>query len=390
MERRFLLYRSNILRNSEMPNTPRRSTHASASHGEDGALSFRSIHASPELLRQLRQRFSGAPVPILLVGEEGAGKHYIARRLAAAWLCERPDPEKGACGTCTSCHLMNDGAHFDHVVVEPPEGKGRIPVALVRERVSETLDIFPQISRRRVYTVNAEKADNLSEQGQNALLKPLEEHPEFVRFILLVEDAERLLPTIVSRCAIIRIGRRSEQDIASILRAHGVRDEAAIKAGVRFGEGLPGQALHIAEDESFQALRERVFALFVALPDASVAWCLTKGLEALKSEKSSIRLVLSLLASFVRDLLILRDEVRGIAIINHDYRDQLAAMLALPEKRRSDPGEALRLINQTAQALNFNVNFDHATARLLLCLRARLGGHVVSPDAFLADPLVSK
>ena len=98
--------------------------------------------------------------------------------------------------------------------------------------------------------------------------------------------------------------------------------------------------------------------------------------------------MLSLLASFVRDLLILRDEVRGIAIINHDYRDQLAAMLALPEKRRSDPGEALRLINQTAQALNFNVNFD--ARRLLLCLRARLGGHVVSPDAFLADPLVSK
>ena len=371
-----------------MSNTPRRPTHASASYGEDGALSLRSIHASPELMRQLRQRLSGAPAPILLAGEEGAGKHFIARRLAAAWLCEKPDPENGACGTCTSCILMDDNAHFDSVVVEPPEGKGRIPVSLVRERVSETIDIFPQVSRRRVYTVNAAKADTLSEQGQNALLKPLEEHPEFVRFILLVEDAERLLPTIVSRCAIIRIGRRDEHDIVSILREHGVRDEAAIKAGVRFGEGLPGQALRIAEDESFQALREQVFALFVALPDATVAWCLTKGLEILKSEKSSIRFVLSLLASFVRDLLLLRDEVQDVAIINHDYRDQLVAMLALPNKRRSDPEEALRLINQMAQALIFNVNFDHASSRLLLGLRARLGGHAVAPGTFLADPLV--
>lgn len=368
---------------------PHRQAHVSISTGDDESLSLRSVHASEELLRQLKQRLNGTPVPILLVGEEGAGKHYIARRLAAAWLCEYPDPETGACDACASCNLLKDGAHFDSVEVEPPDRKGRIPVALVRERVSETLDIYPQISRRRVYTINAEKADTLSEQGQNALLKPFEEHPEFVRFILLVEDAERLLPTIISRCAVIRIGRRDEHDIASILRAHGVRGDAALNAGIQFGEGLPGQALRIAEDESFQTLREQVFALFFSLPDASVAWCLTKGLEMLRNEKANIQLVLSLLSSFVRDLLMIRDEIQSVSVINNDFRDQLAAMLTLPDKRSSDPAEALRLINQTAQALNFNVNFDHASARLLLGLRARLGGHTVEPDAFNTDSLVS-
>lgn len=372
-----------------MSNVSRRQAHAFTSTEDDENLSLHSIHASAELLRQLRQRLSGASVPILLVGEEGAGKHYIARRLAAAWLCEYPDPETGACSACTSCHLLKDGTHFDNVVVEPPDRKGRIPVALVRERISETLDIFPQISHRRVYTVNAEKADTLSEQGQNALLKPLEEHPEFARFILIVEDAERLLSTITSRCAVVRIGRRDDQDILSILQTHGIHDDVALNAGVRFGEGLPGQALRIAEDESFQTLREQIFALFFALPNASVSWCLTKGLEILRNEKTSIRLVLSLLASFVRDLLIIRDGVQDVAVINHDLRDRLTAMLALPDKRYSDPEEALRLINQTAQALVFNVNFDHASARLLLGLRARLGGHSVASGAFITDPLVS-
>lgn len=366
---------------------------------DGNALSLRSIVCAEELLDVLRQSIVGNPTPIMLIGEEGSGKHYIAMRLAAALLCDEPDDKNGACGSCPSCRSLAQGEHFDLIELKPEEGKKTIAVANVREQVGSTLHIFPQLSRRRVYIISAIKDDTLNEQGQNALLKPLEEHPEFVRFILLTEDPERLLPTIRSRSRMIHLGRRSDQDMRAILEHNGETDSASVELAVLYAEGLPGQALAIAGDKDFQELRRETFDFFLSLFHESRVFALTgwqrllqdrdektkAGTKLQKHERIRMNDVLRLLESFSRDLLILKEEIPQGKLVNSDLEKSLSAVLE--KYPATDPLRAALLIQQTSRALSANVLFDHAVARLMLGLRHYLSGQAVPNHVYLHETL---
>ena len=343
------------------------------------ALSLHSIACSQLFRKELSASWTGSHTPVLLVGEEGSGKHYIARRLAAAMLCDAPDPETGACGQCASCRTLLQGSHPDLIELEPLEDKTSIPVASVREEVSATLPVYPQISRHRVYVISAAKSDTLTEQGQNALLKPLEEHPDFVRFILLTEDAGRLLPTILSRSRVIRIGRRDDEAILNLLRDAGYEGEIGDLA-VRYADGLPGRALTIAGDEDFRALRDQTVAIFRQLPEATRAYCLTEGLQFFRDHKARVAVILRILESLLRDLLVLLQNGDGAVLVNRDLSSVFLAMRG--RANEMDPAMAGELIRQTNHALSNNTNFDHTMARLLLGLRAFLGPKTDARDTF--------
>ncbi|NLA70919.1 MAG: hypothetical protein GX850_00535 [Clostridiaceae bacterium] len=344
-------------------------------------LSLCSIACSETLRELLRRSVIGDPAPVLLVGEEGAGKHFVAQRLAAAILCDQPDPISGACGECASCRLLRSGSHYDLIDLEPPKGKKMIAVASVREQISGTLHTYPQVSRKRVYIISAVKADTLNEQGQNAILKPLEEHPDFIRFILLTEDANRLLPTILSRSRMVQLGRREEQDIRLILREMEFGEGETADLAVRYADGIPGQALAIAGDATFRDLRRQAFKLFICLPESTRTFCLTQGLSYLRDEKNRIATILRLFETFLRDLLLLKSGLSGTNLINGDLVSDLDAIL----KRvpNTDPARAAEIVQQTGQALARNVNFDHSIGRMLIGMRAFLSAETVPQGVFL-------
>jgi hypothetical protein len=207
----------------------------------------------------------------------------------------------------------------------------------------------------------------------------MEEHPDFVRFILLTEDDSRLLPTIVSRSHMIRLGRRDDQDIRTILAEAGIGGQLA-ELAISYADGLPGQALAMAADESFSQLRDQVFDLVTRLPRASRTDCLTKDLDVFRAHKGEIGLIFRILESLLRDLLLLQQGLPPTRLVNKDLAGSLVALLeGQPE---ADPARAAGLIRQTAQALSAHVNYDHALARLLLGLRAHLGGQVLSSELF--------
>ena len=129
----------------------------------------------------------------LICGPEGSGKHTLARILAAAMECTAPERP---CGVCPQCRKVFSGVHPDVITVDDPEHKA-VSVAVIREACAD-LYIRPNEGRRKVYLLP--RAGDLNRSSSNALLKAMEEPPDYGAFILLAPNAQNLLPTIRSRC----------------------------------------------------------------------------------------------------------------------------------------------------------------------------------------------
>ena len=132
----------------------------------------------------------------LISGPEGSGKRTLARLLAAAILCESGEKP---CLSCKACRKVLSAAHPDCITVEDPDHKN-VAVQLVREARAD-MYVLPNECSRKIYIF----PQSLGVESQNALLKILEEPPEYGVFLLLSENPEALLPTVRSRCTELKL-----------------------------------------------------------------------------------------------------------------------------------------------------------------------------------------
>jgi len=183
------------------------------------------------------------PHALLLVGPEGVGKTTLALDLAAGLLCTDPDPAARPCRSCAACHKIDHGNHPDLHRLQPEGAGQQIRVAQVQGLASE-LALLPLEGRFRVAIV--EQADRLNLDAQNALLKTLEEPPARVCLVLAADDSTALLPTVVSRCARLRLGPVAPDTIAEMLDAAGLADRSTGSALARLSAGRPGAAIALA------------------------------------------------------------------------------------------------------------------------------------------------
>ena len=167
---------------------------------------------------------------LLLAGPRGVGKSELAQAWAQALLCEAPQPDGAACGSCPACHWFETGAHPDFRLVTlqektSKEGEIRMATAIEVDQARETVD-FVQLSTYRAgfRVVRVDPADSLNLAAANALLKVLEEPPLNTVFVLVSDQPRRLLPTIRSRCTRLDIGLPPVEQAAQWLVGQGVDD----------------------------------------------------------------------------------------------------------------------------------------------------------------------
>ena len=176
----------------------------------------------------------------LISGPRGSGKRTLAKLLAAAILCRSGDRP---CLSCQPCRKVLEGNHPDFITVEDPEHK-TTAVKIVRQ-FREDVFIRPNESDYKIYLFPQE----LGLEGQNALLKILEEPPSYGVFILLADNPEKLLPTVRSRCTELKLQSLPEKLLHRQLRQDFPQaSEENLQAAIARSGGFLGQARQILED----------------------------------------------------------------------------------------------------------------------------------------------
>jgi DNA polymerase-3 subunit delta' len=194
----------------------------------------------------------------LFVGPEGVGKRLFARELAKAFLCEKPPAAMTACDACPACAQVEAESHPDLLFLRTPEGKHELPVAAMREFCAH-LALKPTRGPRKIGIV--EDADDFNEESANSFLKTLEEPPPGALLLLIGTGTDRQLPTIQSRCQIVRFAPLSNADISAILAAHGIDDPLKRDRLARLGAGSAARALALNDDSIWQVRQKLVEGL---------------------------------------------------------------------------------------------------------------------------------
>ena len=230
------------------------------------ALNLGEIVCQDKAMASLQRAFSSGRMPhaYLFSGEDGIGKFTTARAWAKMLLCQNPRQRPGqpaffdSCGQCPSCTVFEGGAHPDfrpiykELVEFTEDGKNKktpvdMPVDVIREFLIEKVSNRPQMSQYVVYVV--QEAEKVNASSQNAMLKVLEEPPSYCVIILLCSRLEKMLPTTLSRCQLVRFGPIESSYIIKKLNETGL-DEQESGYWANFCEGRLGQALMWASLET--------------------------------------------------------------------------------------------------------------------------------------------
>lgn len=289
----------------------------------------------------------------LFVGPEGVGKKRFAVEFAKAVLCESPPAEFVACDRCPACAQVSAETHPDFAVFTRPEDRQEFVVE-VAQQVVANLALRPARGRGRVCLID--EADLLNEESANCLLKSLEEPPPGSVLILLATSTDTQLPTILSRCQVVRFKPLSSADLKLVLIEQGVKDTADLDRLVRLSGGCVDRALALSDKDVAEFRHSLLNQFTTAKPDSFALAKLVNEFVAdagkesgPKRERASavVRMVLDLLQSALRVAL------GGTADGERVEREAVKHWAAVGDERIADAMEAAaeadRLIDRRVQ-----------------------------------------
>ena len=285
------------------------------------------------------------PHAFLFEGQKGIGKKRIALEMARGICCSSADTKP--CGTCSSCIKASHGNHPEIKLIEEDSS---IKIETIRELQKE-IQLKPYEGAKKVFIIN--NAERMTTQAQNALLKTLEEPPGYASIILLTNNAASLLPTIISRCQLLKlVPARLEEVQQHLQRVEGLGLEES-KVIASFSNGIVGKAIRILQDEEFRIKRDIIIEITRQLLEGKIIDLLER-VSFLKEEKETVDDIFDIFISWYRDLLIFRETQYVDFIMNYDKIEEIKRQAIKINSTKSR--EIILIIEKNKSNTRSNVN----------------------------------
>lgn len=325
--------------------------------------SFKDVVGHKDILKYISNAVENNRVShaYILNGERGSGKKMLANLFAMTLLCETGDNEP--CGKCHSCKQAESGNHPDIIRVTH-EKPNSISVDDIRTQVNNTVDIKPYQGPYKVYIIP--QADMMTPQAQNAILKTIEEPPSYAVFLLLTENAETLLPTINSRCVMLKLRNIKDTLIKKYLMENLEIPDYKADMCTAFAQGNMGRAIMLANSDHFNEIREEAVQLLKHISEMELNE-IVAAVKNISVYKLEITDYLDIIMIWYRDVLLYKATKEIDKVV---FKDQLQS---IKEQARKSSYEGIELILESLEKakarLKANVNFDLVMELLFLTIK---------------------
>lgn len=300
----------------------------------------------------------------ILNGEKGVGKKTLAGIVAKSLQCEKGEPDP--CGTCTSCIQAETGNQPDIIWVNH-EKPSVISVDEIRQQVVNDVGLKPYSSRYKIYIIP--DAQLMNPQAQNALLKTLEEPPEYAVIMLLTNNVDKFLPTIISRCIVLNFKPVEPLDMIEYLCTQLDVDQARAKFCVNFAQGNLGKAVRLAISPDYNELISDSVRLLRRIDQLDIEEVI-RTVKDMGKYKLDVTDYIDIMTMWFRDILMVKISNTPNKIV---FKDEFSVMKKQASKVSYEGlEEILASLYKLKVRLEANVNFDIAMELMLLTVKENL------------------
>ncbi|MCM1156374.1 MAG: DNA polymerase III subunit delta [Roseburia sp.] len=297
----------------------------------------------------------------IINGERSSGKEYIAKVFAAALQCEAGGTEP--CGECHSCKQALSGNQPDIIFVSH-EKPNTVGVEDIRAQINNDIGIKPYSSPRKVYIMN--EGEKMTVQAQNALLKTLEEPPEYAVILILTTNVEALLPTVLSRCVVLNMKPVSDHKVKKFLMEELEVPDYKANICVAFARGNIGKAKMLATSEEFEKVKEEAVTLVKYINDMELSEII-KAIKKISEYKFDVTDYLDILSVWYRDVLLFKATKDANSLI---FKDELQYIRKVADRSTYEGIETIvKALQQAKRRLEANVNFELTMELMLLTIQ---------------------
>ena len=300
----------------------------------------------------------------ILNGEKGVGKKTLAFVVAKSLQCETGEPDP--CGRCKSCLQAESGNQPDIIWVNH-EKPNVISVDEIREQIVNDVSLKPYSSRYKIYIIP--DAQLMNPAAQNAILKTLEEPPEYAIIILLTSNIDKILPTIISRCLVLNFQPIENMDVIEYLVTNLQVEASKAKFCADFAQGNLGKAVRLAISPDYNELKEDSIRLLSHIQDMDID-DIIRAVKSMGKYKLDITDYIDIMTMWFRDILMVKiSNSPNKAIFKNEYsvmKKQASKVSYEGIERILEAMEKLKI------RLEANFNFDIAMELMLLTIKENL------------------